>query len=165
MRTKWVDMFITALSQEGVPCEVLKRVSGWPETLLISERYCFTKSITFNEARCLYFQGVDPGKLDESGDLVVLCGGADGLLRDIFLIPWLDFFGAISQGQPINTYRLPKIYYQYKFRLQFIEGEWIMKVQGTHRTAVVNVTPWHCSPEYAVEILKSFDKGGQPTIS
>ncbi len=153
MRTKWVDIFIAALRQEGVPCQVLKRVNGWPETALIAGRSCFTKSITFNQARGQYFQGVDPSKLKESGDLVVLCGGADGHLRDIFLIPWVDFFRAISLGQPVNTYRLPKVYYQYKFKVQFVEGEWIMIVQGSHRTAV-NATPWHCSPGHAVEMLK-----------
>ena len=97
---------------KGLDCEVINRVNGWPETMVIDGHTCFAKSITYNEDRGLYFQGVDPKKLHEAGDFVLLCGGASGRLRDVFVIPWNIFFQTLKEGAPVNTYRPPKEYRQ-----------------------------------------------------
>lgn len=153
MPLKWVDIFLDLLRNEGISCKVSNRINGWAETAIISGRSCYTKSVTFNTSRSHYFQGVDPGKLQESGDLVVICGGLDNGLRDIFLIPWTEFFRAISSGKAINTYKLPKVYYQYKFTIQLINNRWYMNVQGSTRPNL-DITTWRHSPSIAVENFK-----------
>jgi hypothetical protein len=74
----------------------------------------YVKSMSYITGRKLYFQGVDPRKLSEKGDYVLLCGGRNNNLSDIFF-PWEDVFETLRQGQPTNTYKLPKVHLQYKF--------------------------------------------------
>lgn len=150
MPTKWVDLFIDFLRNKGISCKVRNRVNGWTETADISGSSCYTKSVTFNIPSSHYFLGVDPGKLQESGDLVVICGGLNNNLKDIFLIPWLEFFRAISSGKAINTYKLPREYYQYKFKIHHVYNRWLMDVQGS-ALPKLDVTTWRHSPRSAVE--------------
>jgi len=82
---KWADQFCEVAKAEGLNCIITNRVNGWPESIIISGKKCFVKSMTYNVQRNLYFQGVDPKKLEGSGDLVLLCGGLNSELRDIFL--------------------------------------------------------------------------------
>jgi flagellar basal body rod protein FlgF len=92
MATKWMDIFIGSLKSAGVNCDIANRVNGWIETAIISGNTCYTKSVTFNSDKSQYFQGVDPSKLREHGDYVIVCGGFNNQLKDIFIIPWKDFF-------------------------------------------------------------------------
>ena len=153
MPTKWADLFLVLLRSASVSCKVTNRVNGWPETAIINSRRCFMKSVSYDAARRHYFQGIDPKKLQESGDLVVICGGLGASLRDIFLIPWHDFFKIISLGEPINTYRLPKVYFQYKFKVHETDSGWTLSVQGSAQPTRA-IGQWHNSPSAAVQTLK-----------
>lgn len=123
MVNKWSDIFLDSLNSSCVKCETINRVNGWRETAIISNRVCFVKSETYDASHKYYFLGVDPERLKESGDLVVICGGFKDSLKDIFLIPWQEFFQTISLGEAINTYKLPKVYYQYKFKVHDIGSD------------------------------------------
>lgn len=150
---KWADLFIEEAIQKGVNCSITRRVNGWPETALIEGRKCYVKSIKFNNAQRLYFQGVDPKKIEEQGDIVLLCCGINDKLRDIFIITWDTFFTAIKKGEPINTYKPPKEYWQYKFRIKEIIGQWIMTVQrSTHPE--LDVSEFRFEPTEAIGRLK-----------
>jgi len=91
---------------------ITNRVHGWPETMVTKRNMYFVKSMTYNISQNLYFQGVDPKKLEEQGNYVLLCGGIKSELRDIFIIPWKDFFQTLKQGEAINTYKMPREYWQ-----------------------------------------------------
>ncbi len=138
---KWVDLFCDEAGTAGLHCQVINRVHGWPETMIVEGQRCFSKSITYQRERSLYFQGVDPKKLDESGDFVLLCGGENGKLKDIFIIPWSTFFQVLRQGEAINTYKPPKEYWQYKFRVKSDGSRWRLYVQGGRRPEL-DVTQW-----------------------
>lgn len=153
MLTKWVNIFLDLLRNNNISCTVLNQVNGWIETAVISGNSCYTKSVTFDASRSLYFQGVAPDKLQKSGDLVVICGGYGDQLKDLFLIPWKVFFRTISSGKPINTYRLPKVYYQYKFKIKLVNKRWYMIVQGSN-LADLDITTWQYSPSLAIEMFK-----------
>ena len=99
-----------------------------------------------------YFVGVDPRKLEEDGDAVLLCGGAAGRLRDVFVIPWDVFFDTVRGGAPINSFR-KRVYLQYKLHVRDREGTWIMAVQPGHR-ARLDVGKWRYDPVDALEALK-----------
>jgi hypothetical protein len=151
---KWADQFVLSAKSSGVNCAVAKRVHGWPETVVIHENICFVKSISFNTSRRLYFQGVDPNKLTEKGDIVLLCCGLETELRDIFIIPWSNFFHIIRQGESVNTYKAPREYWQYKFKIKEESEKWIMTVQGGSNP-ILDVSKWRFAPEAAIEYLKS----------
>ena len=148
------DVLCIKANTNGIPCSVTRRVNGWPETMVLNGKTYYVKSMTYNKGRNLYFQGVDPGKLSQKGDYVLLCGGFNGELVDIFIIPWKIFFGTLKQGESINTYKLPKEYWQYKFYIKDRTGRWIMTVQGGTRPET-DVTEWRYIPNVAIEQLKS----------
>ena len=150
---KWADQFVEDAEANGLICAVTKRVHGWPETIVVHGKRCFVKSITFNASRNLYFQGVDPKKLEEKGDFVLLCGGIRRSLRDILIIPWKDFFQTVKQGESVNTYKPPKEYWQYKFKVKDTNGKWVMTVQGG-RNPELDVSKWRYQPTEAIEQLK-----------
>lgn len=150
---KWSDIFLDSLNSSGVRCEIINRANGWLETAIISNRLCFLKSVTYDASQDLYFLGLDPGKLKESGDLVVICGGFKDSLKDIFVIPWQEFFRTISLGEAINTYKLPKIYYQYKFKIHNIGSDWTMVVQGG-TTPRKSISESHHDQRSAVNFFK-----------
>ncbi|MFH1071419.1 MAG: hypothetical protein V1794_17505 [Candidatus Glassbacteria bacterium] len=152
---KWADLFFEELRAKSVYCEVTKRMNGWPETMIILDKEFFVKSITYNTTRCLYFQGVDPKKLKDKGDFVLLCGGTKNTseLRDIFIIPWKDFFQTLKQGELVNTYRPPREYWQYKFKIKKNNGKWFMTVQGSSNPEK-DVSNWRYNSNEAIEQLK-----------
>lgn len=151
---KWADLFCTKAIASGLKCAVVNRANGWPETVAVNKRICFTKSMTYNQQRNLYFQGVDPKKLENMGDYVLLCGGADDELRDIFLIPWDAFFGALKEGLPLNTYKPPRReYWQYKFNLRDRMGKWYMSVQRSQQPDL-DVTQWRYDIRMAIDLLR-----------
>lgn len=129
MRKHWAEEFITYAESRSVPCERVRHSNGWLETVDIAQCRCFIKSVSYDEHRRQYFLGVDPGKLSESGDAVVLCGGRRKKLSDIFIVPWKRFFTAIEQSEPINTYR-DREYFQYKFYVRDRNEKWIASFQG-----------------------------------
>ena len=149
---KWAEQFVEEAKAKGLHCAVTSQVHGWPETMVVHGRKCFVKSITFNTSRNLYFQGVDPKKLEEKGDYVVLCGGIRGELRDIFIIPWKDFFETLKHGKSVNTYKSPKEYWQYKFKIKENSGKWVMMVQGG-RAPELDVSQWRFVVNEAIEQL------------
>jgi len=155
MPIKWCDRFIDILQSENISFRVLNRVHGWIETASISGKSCYIKSATFNIERSFYFQGVDPNKLNDKGDIVVICGGYENNLKDIFIIPWVEFFRKISSGKAINTYKLPKVYNQYKFKIKSINNKWNLSVQGSVLPDF-DVTAWCYSPNSAIEKLKPY---------
>ncbi len=90
--------------------------------MALCEETYFVKTVTYNASRKEYFVGVDPKKLEDRGDFVLICGGINSTLRDIFIIPWAIFFKILEKGEPINTYKPPKEYFQYKSTNQhFVE--------------------------------------------
>ena len=150
---KWAELFCEEVTAKGVICDISIRVNGWPETMLVGGNKCFSKSVTFNTDRSLYFQGVDPKKLSESGDYVLICGGHGDSLRDIFIIPWHEFFEMLSHGEPVNTYRYPKEYWQYKFKIQQNKGSWYFSVQGFVGKSV-NISNRRYSIEEAINMFQ-----------
>jgi hypothetical protein len=150
---KWADQFAKEANEQGLLCAVTNRVHGWPETIMVHGKKFFAKSITYNVSRNLYFEGVDTKKLDDEGDFVILCGGINNKLRDIFIIPWKVFFQNLKEGKPVNTYKPPKEYLQYKFYIKTKNGKWIMAVQGGHRPEI-DVSECRYHSNEAIEQLK-----------
>jgi len=150
---KWGDEFAKEANAQDLICVVTNRVHGWPETMMAHGRKCFVKSITYNVTRNMYFEGVDTKKSDDKGDFVILCGGINSKLRDIFLIPWKVFFQTLKEGKPVNTYKPPKEYFQYKFYIKDRNGKWIMTVQGGRRPQI-DVTECRYHTNEAIEQLK-----------
>jgi hypothetical protein len=150
----WADQFCREVQVWGIDCCIVNRANGWPETMVIAGRICFTKSVTYNRSRGLYFQGVDPKKLDDKGDYVLICGGIDNRLRDVFLIPWKRFFETLARGEPVNTYKSPKKYWQYKFTVKGDGSVWTMFVQGGERPQM-DLSNYRQDPQRAMEIFRS----------
>ncbi|MBU2620875.1 MAG: hypothetical protein KKD92_00975 [Proteobacteria bacterium] len=151
---RWADDFFGKAKVRGILCSVTRRVNGWPETMVLNSNTYYVKSMSYNSDRNLYFQGVDPGKLAQKGDYVLLCGGFNNELVDIFIIPWEVFFETLKQGEPTNTYKPPKEYLQYKFYVRDRSGRWVMTVQGGKRP-VIDVTKWRYASSEAIEQLKA----------
>lgn len=150
---KWAEQFFEEAEAKGLHCAVTNRVHGWPETMVVRGKKCFIKSITYNTSRNLYFEGVDPKKLEEQGDFVLLCCGINNGLRDIFIIPWKVFFQTLREGKPVNTYKPPKEYWQYKFYIKDKSRKWVMTVQGGRRPEI-DVSVWQYHSNEAIERLK-----------
>ena len=150
---KWSDEFFEILNSSGVKIEILNTVNGWIETVLIRNKKCYVKSVSYNLNRVQYFQGTDPKKLNESGDFVIICGGYDNMLRDIFILPWKLFFNAIKNGEPINTYKLPKIYYQIKFYITDSSGKWLLYIQPTTKNSPIDVNQYCFKVSSAISYL------------
>ena len=150
---KWVDQFCEEAKKKGLDCVVTNRVNGWPETIVANGKKCFAKSMSYITSQGLYFQGVDPKKLEEKGDFVLLCGGLNEKLRDIFIIPWENFFELLKKGQPVNTYQPPREYWQYKFKVRKRDGKWQITVQGAMRPEI-DVSRWRFDLNGAIEFLK-----------
>ena len=153
MSNKWVDKFLFVAESNGITYQIIRQSIGWTETAILNDKRCFTKSFTYNFHRKQYFQGVDPKKLDEAGDFVLLCGGANGQLKDIFIIPWNLFFNTLANGEPINTYREPKKYFQYKFYIRDRGAGWIMIVQGGLRPNL-DINKWRYDTVSAISFFK-----------
>ncbi|MDO8785660.1 MAG: hypothetical protein Q7J12_05530, partial [Syntrophales bacterium] len=141
MKNHWARELFNSAKFKGIMCRIERVIHGWLETINVADKEYFTKSMTYDPLRRQYFQGVDPPKLIESGDYVLLCGGRRDILSDIFIIPWEIFFKTLEKGKPINTYKLPKEYFQYKFYLRDRDDRWLMSVQGGTRP-VLDVTNW-----------------------
>ena len=118
MKNHWAKEFHNLAESKGIKSSIERMVNGWIETISFSGKKYFTKSATYNPSRRLFFQGVDLHKLNENGDFVLICGGARNILSDIFIIPWGMFFKTLQKGEPINTYKPPKEYFQYKFYIR-----------------------------------------------
>lgn len=85
---KWADKFQGIAESYALHCHISHRERGWIETLIINGHRCYCKSKTSDNNKREYYIGVDPKKLNEKGDFVLICGGnSDGQFRDIFLIP------------------------------------------------------------------------------
>jgi len=141
-------------NMRGIACCVTRRVNGWPETMILNGKTYYVKSMSYNADRKLYFQGVDPVKLAEKGDYVLLCGGSNDQLADIFIIPWEVFFETLKQGEPINTYKPPRRpYCQYKFHVRRRYGKWVMSVQGGTRPET-DLSKWRYNLSATMEQLK-----------
>ncbi len=150
---RWADELFGKARVKGILCSITRRVNGWPETMVLNGKTYYVKSMSYNTDRNLYFIGVDPGKLTQKGDYVLLCGGFNNELVNIFIIPWEIFFGTLKQGDPINTYKPPKEYWQYKFYVRDRSGRWVMTVQGGNRPET-DVTKWRYTFSEAIEQLK-----------
>lgn len=153
MKNHWAMEFYERARSMGINSKIERVVNGWVETIIFSEKKYFTKSATYNLSRKQYFQGVDPPKLSENGDFVLICGGVRNSLSDIFIIPWDMFFKTIKRGEPINTYKPPKEYYQYKFYLRDRDNQWLMSVQGGSRH-VLDVSSWYYDVSKALEFIR-----------
>ncbi len=157
MRIKWTDKFLNMAESSGLDCQVVHREHGWLETIIVNEQRCYTKSITYNRNKREYYTGVDPKKLNDKGDFVIICGGdSNGHFQDIFLIPWNSFFQTLSAGDPKNTYRPPREYIQYRFYLRDRNDSWVMSVQPSGRREL-DITRWRYPVDEAIRILKSME--------
>ncbi len=154
VKNHWALEFCNFAESKGLECRIGKRVNGWVETVELSGKTFFTKSATYDPSRRQYFQGIDPPKVNENGSFVLFCGGKRGILTDIFIIPWKIFFQTLILGKPINTYRPPKEYFQYKFYIRDRDGHWLMSVQGG-RKPILDVTRWHYDVSEAVSFIQS----------
>ena len=153
MREHWAEEFVAFAQRRGIPCDRIHYSNGWLETVDIASCRCFIKSVTYDERRRQYFLGVDPGKVSDRGDAVVVCGGRRKELTDIFIIPWRRFFSAINKSEPINTYR-DKEYLQYKFYVRHREGKWIASFQGGTQP-VLELNGMRFDPKNAIAHLRS----------
>ncbi len=153
MKNHWAMEFYDRAKAMGIKSKIERMVSGWIETISFRNKTYFTKSSTYNLSRRQYFQGVDPPKLKEHGDFVLICGGTNDILTDIFIIPWNPFFKILQQGEAINTYKSPREYFQYKFYLRDRDDLWRMSVQGGIRP-ILDVSEWHYNPEKALKIIE-----------
>lgn len=154
MKNHWAMEFYNLVKSKGIKCSVVCVINGWIETILIGRKVCFTKTATYNLSRRQFFQGVDPSKLIENGDFVLICGGENNILLDIFIIPWDIFFKTLAEGEPINTYKPPREYFQYKFYIRDRDNLWIMSVQGGNRP-FLNVSNWHYNVAEALAFFTS----------
>lgn len=153
MKKHWVMEFYDLARSKGIKSKIEHIVNGWIETISFSEKIYFTKSATYDLIRKQYFQGVDPSKINENGDFVLICGGARNILSDIFIIPWSTFFETLQKGEPVNTYKLPKEYFQYKFYLRDRDCHWMMSVQGGRRP-VLDVSDWYYDLSKSLEFIE-----------
>jgi hypothetical protein len=158
MRKHWAEEFVTFAEKRGVPCDRVHHSNGWLETVDIANFRCFVKSVTYGEQRHQYFLGVDPGKVSDRGDAVVICGGRRRELSDIFIIPWRRFFAVIEKSEPINTYH-GREYFQYKFYVRDREGKWIASFQGGAQP-VLELNGMRFDPKSAVAHLRSMECRG-----
>jgi len=154
MKNHWAIECYSLAESRGIKSRIERVVNGWIETIDCSGKKYFTKSATYNLSRRQFFQGVDPPKLHENGDFVLICGGARNILSDIFIIPWGMFFKTLQKGEPINTYQPPKEYFQYKFYLRDRDDRWLMSVQGGRRP-VLDISDWHYSVSKALAFIES----------
>jgi len=153
MKIHWANKFYNLAESKGIKCRIEQKVREWIETIDFLGKKYFTKSVSYEKGQ--YFIGVDPSKLKEDGDFVLICGGKINTLSDIFIIPWEIFFKTLAKGERINTYKPPKKeYYQYKFYLRYREKCWLMSVQGGERP-IFDVSKWHYSVEDALSRLHS----------
>lgn len=153
MKNHWAKEFYVLAESQDLSCELIQQINGWFETFTVEGKICFTKSFTYDMSKRQYFQGVDPKKLYETGDLILLCGGTQGKLRDIFIIPWEVFFKTLKNGKPINTYKPPKEYLQYKFHIRNRKWRWIMSVQGGQRP-ILDITKYQYDEVGALAFFK-----------
>ena len=153
MKNHWAQDFYHLAESKGINCRIVRVINGWIETINFDGKDCFTKSVTYNLTRRQFFIGVDPPKLNENGNFVLICGGNKSL-SDIFIIPWDIFFKTLGEGEPINTYKPPREYYQYKFYLRDRENRWLMSVQGPN-LPVLDVSNWHYSIARVLAFLGS----------
>ena len=154
MKKKWAKEFYNLAESKGIKGRIERMVKPWIETISFSGKIYFTKSATYNPSRRQFFLGVDPRKLNENGDFVLICGGARNILTDIFIIPWGMFFKTLQKGEPINTYKPPKEYFQYKSYLRDRDDRWMMSVQGGSRP-VLDVSDWHYSVSKALSFIEA----------
>jgi hypothetical protein len=154
MQNKWSDVFIEQLKLNGIACLIKNRVKGWIETIIIENKTCYVKSATYDNIKSQYFQGVDTNKLHDSGNFVIFCGGNVDKIQDIFIIPWDVFFKDIKSGKPVNTYKPPREYWQYKFYIRYRNGKWLMFVQPMSRTLSLDVTAWRYDMRKAIEYFR-----------
>ena len=154
MKNHWAMEFYNLAESKGIKSGIERMVNGWIETISFSGKKYFTKSATYNLSRRQFFQGVDPAKLNENGDFVLICGGARNILSDIFIIPWGMFFKTLQKGESINTYQPPKEYFQYKFYLRDRDDRWMMSVQGGSRP-ILDVSDRHYSVSKALVFIES----------
>ncbi len=154
MKKHWAMEFYNLAESKGINCRIERVSKGWIETINFSGKDYFTKSATYNLSRRQFFQGVDPPKLSENGDFVLICGGTKSILSDIFIIPWEIFFKTLEKGEPINTYKPPREYFQYKFYLRDRDNRWLISVQGGNRP-VLDVSDWHYSVSKALSFIES----------
>jgi len=66
---------------------------------------------------------------------------------------WADFFRTLKRGKPVNTYKPPKEYWQYKFYIQDNGSSWLMTVQGGDHPEL-DVTRWRYDVDEANSRLK-----------
>jgi len=155
MMIKWADKFEEVAKSNSLHCYISHRERGWIESIVINGQRCFCRSKTYDNKKREYYIGVDPKKLKENGDLVLICGGnSDGKFRDIFLIPWEIFFGTLRFGDPKNTYKLPRKYLQYRAYLRDRNNRWVMSVQPFGRKETY-ISEWRYSVDEAIRYLKS----------
>jgi hypothetical protein len=155
MPRRWTEEFVRYAEQRGVPCQRLRHSNGWLETALIAGCSCFTKSVSYSASKHLYFLGIDPSKTSDNGDAVVICGGRNDSLADIFIIPWHQFFTTLSMSEPINTYH-DREYYQYKSHIRDREGRWTCSFQGGSQP-VIELTAMRFNPTDAVAQLQGMN--------
>lgn len=154
MRNRWVKEFYDLANSKGKQCRILCRSRGWIETIDFGGKDYYTKSVTYNLLRRQFFVGVDPSKLNDTGDFVLICGSKGNDLSNIFIIPWSVFFVTLEKGRPINSYKPPKEYFQYKLYLRDREGPWLMSVQGGDRP-ILDVSQWHYNVDEALAFIYS----------
>ena len=152
MRKRWAMKFYNLAESTGIQCRIVRRSRSWIETINFVGKEYYTKSVTYGLSRKQFFIGVDPSKPNESGDFVLICGGKENILSDIFIIPWGIFFETLKKGKPINTYGSPKEYFQYKFYLRDRDGGWSMSVQGGNRP-ILDVSKWHYNVNEALAFI------------
>jgi hypothetical protein len=154
MKNKWAMEFYNLAESKGIKCRIERMIRGWLETINFNGKKYFSKSVTYDLSRRQFFQGVDPSKLNDNGDFVLICGGKRNILSDIFIIPWAIFFETLEKGEAINTYKYPKEYLQYKFYLRDRDERWFMSVEGGNRP-ILDISKCHYNVDKALALINS----------
>jgi hypothetical protein len=155
MKIHWEKEFYNLAESKGIKCRIARTINDWIETIYFIGKEYFTKSVTYDLSKKQFFLGVNPSKLNENGDFILICGGKRNILSDIFIIPWDIFFETLKKGEPLNTCKPPKKeYFQYEFYLRDRDNRWLMTVQGGNRP-ILDVSKWHYNVDKALAFINS----------
>lgn len=156
MTAKWADKYYDFIRSYGLSCEIINRSNGWIETMDVEGNLYYTKSKTYDAQRREYFIGVDPKKQNSDWDFTLICGGENGKIRDLFIIPWDIFITTIIKGEASNTYKSPKKeYWQFKSYIRDRDEGWYLSVIGGQRPKI-DISQFRYNLDDSIKFFKTY---------
>lgn len=153
MKINWIENYYEILKSHAINCNIIRRMHGWIETIDIEDNLYYTKSKTYDSKRREYFIGVDSKKPLEDCDFTLICGGESRKIRDLFIIPWDIYITTLKEGEAINTYKLPKEYFQFKSYIRHREKDWYLSVLGGQRPRI-NISQYRYNLNDSIKFFK-----------